>query len=58
MKDSSKKKCSLAYSSQAAREVGCPLDHCQCGTHDSRNEEHSCPELEDQEYDPMGYLED
>lgn len=28
----------------AAREAGCPLDHCACGTHDAENEEHNCKE--------------
>jgi hypothetical protein len=28
----------------AAREVGCPLDHCMCGTHDVDNERHVCPD--------------
>jgi len=29
------------------REVGCPLDHCQCGTHDPH---HDCePDQEDEE---------
>lgn len=36
----------------AEREVGCPLDHCPCGTH---NVDHDCPEVEE---DPMGSLED
>ena len=26
------------------REVGCPLDHCACGTHDVNNKEHECKE--------------
>lgn len=26
----------------AAREVGCPLDHCMCGTHDSGENRHKC----------------
>jgi hypothetical protein len=24
------------------RDVGCPLDHCACGTHDVNNEHHDC----------------
>ena len=32
------------------REVGCPLDHCQCGTHDVDNLHHTCKE--EPEYDP------
>lgn len=35
----------------AAREVGCPLDHCSCGTHDSENGRHICPPNGD---DPAG----
>ena len=31
------------------REVGCPLDHCQCGTHDVDNLYHKC---EVPDYDP------
>jgi hypothetical protein len=27
----------------AEMEVGCPLDHCECGTHDVDNEHHVCP---------------
>lgn len=30
--------------SLAEREVGCPLDHCACGTHDAQNELHECEE--------------
>ena len=30
-------------------EVGCPLDHCACGTHDAHNEEHEC--VEEPEFD-------
>jgi hypothetical protein len=26
------------------REVGCPLDHCLCGTHDVYNVKHECVE--------------
>lgn len=39
--------------SLAAREAGCPLDHCACGTHDARLEEHECvsqDEPDDLEY--------
>jgi hypothetical protein len=25
------------------REVGCPLDHCSCGTHDTTQSHHKCP---------------
>jgi hypothetical protein len=28
----------------AVREAGCPLDHCACGTHDTNEEQHKCPE--------------
>lgn len=28
--------------SPAAREAGCPLDHCACGTHDAELEQHEC----------------
>ncbi len=30
----------------AAMEVGCPLDHCGCGTHDVEGEYHECKEPE------------
>jgi len=37
-------------SSFAAREFGCPLDHCMCGTHDVDNHHHTCPtNLQDDE---------
>lgn len=29
------------------REVGCPLDHCACGTHNIENKEHECEEESD-----------
>jgi hypothetical protein len=35
----------------AAREVGCPLDHCSCGTHDAESRDHTCPTYGD---DPPG----
>lgn len=37
----------------AAREMGCPLDHCECGTHDADCIEHQC-DRDFQEEDPMG----
>jgi hypothetical protein len=27
----------------AEREMGCPLDHCSCGTHDVDEKYHKCP---------------
>lgn len=33
----------------AARELGCPLDHCMCGTHDVDNHHHTCSNLQDDE---------
>jgi len=32
----------------AAREAGCPLDHCACGTHDALNEDHKCIIVDDE----------
>jgi hypothetical protein len=42
---SKQKKCNFndRARSLAEREVGCPLDHCECGTHDADNELHLCP---------------
>ena len=34
-----------------AREVGCPLDHCACGTHDVDEQEHKC--VMDEELDRL-----
>ncbi len=38
------KKCNFnqRVRSFAEREAGCPLDHCECGTHDTANEQHEC----------------
>lgn len=38
-------------------EVGCPLDHCLCGTHDADNEHHECKPTEDDvgPYDDLFY---
>lgn len=38
------KKCTyhLKAKTLAAREAGCPLDHCACHTHDAKNERHGC----------------
>ena len=33
---------SLNAKTFAAREAGCPLDHCECGTHDAMNDYHKC----------------
>ena len=40
-------KCSYKPQSFAAREVGCPLDHCECGTHDVEQKDHTCPSNEE-----------
>jgi hypothetical protein len=42
----SSQKCAYRPRSFAAREVGCPLGHCECGTHDV---EHDCDVLPDDE---------
>lgn len=42
-------KCLFPYNAQQfAREVGCPLDHCACGTHDANNEFHTCEVIEEE----------
>lgn len=40
--------------SLAEREVGCPLDHCMCGTHDAENKAHECKIPEDDPFDGYG----
>jgi hypothetical protein len=35
-------KCTFKPRDSFESEVGCPLDHCSCGTHDSENKFHDC----------------
>ena len=43
----------------AAREMGCPLDHCACGTHDVENADHECHDGDPGDWydDPIPYEE-
>ena len=36
------RKCCFTPKTFAESEVGCPLDHCECGTHDVSQEFHDC----------------
>ena len=45
MKEEKPKKCAASETAKtfAAREVGCQLEHCECGTHDVEEDHHVCP---------------
>lgn len=45
------KKCDVSRWSWQQREVGCPLDHCVCGTHDVENKHHECMFPDDEDED-------
>ncbi len=51
------KKCRLGdrNSNLGHGEVHCELDHCECGTHDTDNEEHKCEDNFPGPYDNLYY---
>ena len=56
MKQNLTKKCDTSGWSAVQQEVGCPLDHCMCGTHDAENTEHVC-QLPDEDEAEIAMLE-